>query len=557
MKVRFIHEKVSANGSVERVSSEFDQDEVLIGRGGASHIFIANPRLSLVHARLYQDGGRLSVSDLNSLSGVRVNDTRVGHAVLNSGDIIQLSDLSFTVQITGDSVTLTLRTVIEEVLTGAEIVARNASKLDVNSYLPRMSVLSLVGAVVVLAGWFVYPMSGRDYRSWSGGPMSNAHRMIENDCQQCHLTPFERVEDRECLNCHTMSEHAKGYGDFVTRHAGLQTRCAECHMEHNGDQGVILHDPRGCVSCHGGMRTLKKDSDILDVIDFASHPEFRVSVADSQGLISRVRIDDTSKAIDTTPIKLNHAVHLREGLRGPNGPETLQCAACHKLSQDKTTMLPISFDKHCRDCHGLGFDERLPDSQVPHGNVDLVYPTIFAEYAKLLLLEGGKGTAPKVDTTRSIPEGSELPAPTLPLSPDAQLVQANARLAEEELFTRTGCFLCHNYQEKPSAERRSDQTRYTVSKPRIPEVWMTKARFDHGAHEELSCESCHEKTRKSTETKELLLPSIKVCRECHMQDAQPGFVESDCTQCHVYHAALEVPREKKQNLTEFLNSLMR
>jgi hypothetical protein len=199
----------------------------------------------------------------------------------------------------------------------------------------------------------------------------------------------------------------------------------------------------------------------------------------------------------------------------------------------------------------------LPDSQVPHGDAELVYPTLFAEYAKLLLLDGGKGTNKPAAPTRDMPEGTELPVSPEPLSPDAQRVQADARQAEEELFTRTGCYLCHDYSEKPREEQKFDETRYTITKPNIPQVWMTKARFDHGAHEEVSCESCHEKTRKSTDTKELLLPSIKVCRECHVQGDQPGFVKSDCGQCHVYHAALEVPREKKQNLSEFLHSLTR
>jgi len=461
------------------------------------------------------------------------------------------------VQLSGDLVTVTLRTIVEESLSGAEVVARDAKKLELERYLPPMRVLSCVVAVLVLAGYFASPILRDSYSSWNTGPISNAHRMIENDCQQCHLTPFDKVQDRECLACHTMSEHAKGYGDFVTKHANLEMRCAECHMEHNGDKALILNDARQCVTCHGGMKALNAESDILDVADFGDHPQFRISVQDESGKMTRVSIDDSEKAIDTTPIKLNHAVHLKHGLRGPNGPETLECNACHKLSEDKRTMLPISFDKHCRDCHGLGFDERLPDSQVPHGNVELVYPTLFAEYAKLLLLDGGKGTNKPAAPTREMPEGSELPPPPEPLSSDAQRVQADARQAEEELFTRTGCFLCHNYMEKPKEEQRFDETLYTITKPHIPNVWMTKARFDHGAHEEISCESCHEKTRKSTETKDLLLPPIKVCRECHMQGAKPGFVKSDCAQCHVYHGALEVPREKKQNLTEFLHSLTR
>ena len=557
MKLLFIHEKVHANGSVERLSTPFDQDEILIGRGGSSHIIVAGTRVSLVHAKIFQEAGRVSISDLNSLSGVRVNNVRVGHAILTGGDTIQLGDLSFLVQISGDLVTLTLRSITDERISDAERVSRNARKLVVDSYLPPIRVLSFIAAVLVLAGCFAYPILRNRYASWSSGPISNAHRMIERDCQQCHTNPFEQVQDRECLNCHTMSEHAQGQRDFFKSHANLEMRCAQCHMEHNGDEGIISRDPRQCVTCHGGMQSLNNRAAILDVANFASHPEFRIAVKDERGDVSRVSLDDPKKAVDTTPIKLNHAVHLKEGLRGPKGPETLQCNACHQLSPDKRVMMPISFDKHCRDCHSLGFDERLPDRQVPHGDASLVYPTLFSEYARLLLLDGGKGSVPTPQRSRSMPEGTELPPSGLPLSPDVQLVQAEARRAEKELFTRTGCFLCHAYAEKPLSEQRVDQTNYTITEPNIPNVWMTKARFDHGAHEEVSCESCHAKTRKSTETKDILLPQVKVCRECHMQDRTPGFVESPCASCHAYHVSLEVPREKKQEISEFLNSMTR
>jgi hypothetical protein len=137
------------------------------------------------------------------------------------------------------------------------------------------------------------------------------------------------------------------------------------------------------------------------------------------------------------------------------------------------------------------------------------------------------------------------------------LIEARARHAEREVFTRTGCFLCHTYTEKPLSEQRSDETRYTITNPNIPERWMTRARFDHGAHEDLSCESCHEGTRRSADTKDLLLPSIAVCRECHIDGARSGFVKSDCAQCHAYHSGVEVSRPKKQDLSEFIRSLTR
>ena len=219
--------------------------------------------------------------------------------------------------------------------------------------------------------------------------------------------------------------------------------------------------------------------------------------------------------------------------------------------------MPVRFDAHCRECHTLGFDEGLPDTELPHGDGEVVYSTLFAEYAKLLLLrrerEGDRAQA----KTRALPGESDRLEDSALVGPEAQLIEARARHAEREVFTRTGCFLCHTYAEKPIPQQRSDESRYTITTPNIPERWMTRARFDHGAHEDLSCESCHEGTRRSSDTKDLLLPSIAVCRECHIDGVRPGFVESDCAQCHDYHSGVEVSRPKKQNLSEFIRSLTR
>ena len=352
-----------------------------------------------------------------------------------------------------------------------------------------------------------------------------------------------------------MSEHAAGGKEYIAQHQEREVRCAQCHMEHNGDSGLIVRDSRQCVSCHAGMQS--KDGGFLAVSSFATHPEFRISVSDESGMTHRVNVDDPQHAVDTTAIKFNHALHVKDGLRGPRGPTTLQCNDCHRLTEDKKGMLPIRFDSDCRECHSLGFDERLPDSQLPHGDGDVVYPTLFAEYATLLLLKGQQGAPQQPTDSRILPGAGDSSAETRSLSSDAKLVQASARRAEEEVFTRTGCFLCHDYREKPLAEQRLEETRYTIVGPQIRALWMTGARFDHGAHEELSCESCHQKSRESEETRDVLLPSIAVCRQCHMEGATPGFVESDCTQCHGYHSALEVPRQKKQNLTDFLHDLTR
>jgi hypothetical protein len=49
----------------------------------------------------------------------------------------------------------------------------------------------------------------------------------------------------------------------------------------------------------------------------------------------------------------------------------------------------------------------------------------------------------------------------------------------------------------------------------------------------VSCASCHNKTETSKETSDVLIPSVKVCQECHHSGANAA--ESRCFECHTYH----------------------
>jgi len=62
---------------------------------------------------------------------------------------------------------------------------------------------------------------------------------------------------------------------------------------------------------------------------------------------------------------------------------------------------------------------------------------------------------------------------------------------------------------------------------------MPHAKFDHDAHSGFSCVSCHEKALKSTETSEVLIPGIAICKTCHAPG--PEHAESRCFECHTYH----------------------
>lgn len=556
MRIVHVQERRNKNGAVDRLSNSFDLSEIIIGRGGASSVIVSSKKVSLTHARVFFENGQWIVSDLQSLTGVRVNNVRIASVPLSTGDVITLGDVTFSVAITGEEISLIQEAPSEATASREDSLSRVSQALHVESYLPRMRTLSALCGAVVFLIWACFPASRDRFDSWSSGPVSNAHKTIERDCYRCHGAPFRPVQDNDCLSCHSMTEHAAGFETFVKQHANLSMRCSECHMEHNGDNGIISKDSRQCVSCHGGMRESRHSGDILDVVSFAQHPQFRVTVTRADGTDERVSLDDKANVRDSTALKLNHAVHLKKGLRGAHGPTTLECNACHNLESDRRSMQPISFDKHCRECHSLGFDERLPNTQLPHGDSETIYPTLFAEYAKLLLLNNGDALHLQSDQLRAMPLGTELPTPK-DLSPEALKVQHAARQAEEEVFTRTGCYLCHDYREKPLSAQKDDQTRYTISKPNVPNTFMTKAHFDHGAHENVTCESCHEKTRTSTETSDLLLPGIQTCRQCHIDGDTKGFVRSECAQCHVYHKALEVPAGQKQTLTDYLHSLNR
>src|SRR5260370_17487969 len=59
-----------------------------IGRSPDNDLPVDNLAVSNYHARVYFEGGRLVVEDLDSLNGTFVNDLRVERATLHDGDSI-------------------------------------------------------------------------------------------------------------------------------------------------------------------------------------------------------------------------------------------------------------------------------------------------------------------------------------------------------------------------------------------------------------------------------------------------------------------------------------
>src|SRR5262249_30604865 len=66
---------------------------------------------------------------------------------------------------------------------------------------------------------------------------------------------------------------------------------------------------------------------------------------------------------------------------------------------------------------------------------------------------------------------------------------------------------------------------------RIPVRWLRHAVFDHGVHRPIQCVECHKATT-STQTADVLMPSVSVCRECHRSGSG---ARTACVECHLYH----------------------
>jgi hypothetical protein len=71
--------------------------------------------------------------------------------------------------------------------------------------------------------------------------------------------------------------------------------------------------------------------------------------------------------------------------------------------------------------------------------------------------------------------------------------------------------------------------------------YMEHGWFDHKAHRQEKCTSCH-LAEKSSSSSDLLLPGIKDCRTCHLGEATAeAKVPSGCAMCHSYHPPTVAP----------------
>src|SRR5580698_7920308 len=225
----------------------------------------------------------------------------------------------------------------------------------------------LSGAFVVVGlawlGWHAVAGSPKPYNA---GPLAHAHALLGQKCSACHMAQASyrnSATDHECLGCHD--------GPIHQTDQTFTPACSSCHVEHQGAFRLASTTDAACTQCHADLKTThgaSKFSSNIRGFD-GSHPEF-----------AALRPGVT----DPGTIKFNHQVHLKEDLRGPNGPVQLKCADCHRSDAgERAYMEPVNYEKHCASCHTLQFDRRFSES-APHKDPKIVYDFVFAKLTQYI-----------------------------------------------------------------------------------------------------------------------------------------------------------------------------
>ncbi|HWS27154.1 MAG TPA: cytochrome c3 family protein [Xanthomonadales bacterium] len=537
-------------------------ETLTIGRAANQAIFINDLRAALEHARVVALGnGRYRVESLVA-AGVRI-DGRFEHAATaTAGSTLEVGN----VRITLVDPPKDFEAAVEVGLVDkAEVAAREVSEalpqslseagLGKRRWSWALLLLTLTfGLAIPLTAHFVptfrsltkdVPAVGMS--AWDTGPLASAHRTMANDCQSCHGTPFNVVEDDKCIVCHAGT---KAHADPV-RYALPEiaaARCAHCHRDHNGDTGLVRADQELCSDCHRNLtERVNNDTQLANVGDFGTdHPQFKVLLPawDAQGKFTPERVSMDQKPLtERSGLKFPHSKHLAaEGLKTADGVKKLECANCHAPEPGGALLAPIDFEQHCQSCHGLSFDLFFPDRQVVHGDVAQVQFTL-AEFYSKVALEGGYGDvkAPVIVRERRRPGQ---PAMTAQEQRDA-LAWAREKATEvtDTLFNSVACTQCHTVTKDPAAT----QLGWVVAPVRVAGAWYEKASFTHAKHATMGCKDCHA-ADLSLSSADLLIPDIGAvgsnnvdppfaCRDCHGGEDAKHQLGSTCIDCHGFHQA--------------------
>lgn len=538
-----LRRSVSAGNQQGWTDTYLDGVTLDLGRGTDQQIHLADPSVALRHAQIIIGDQVLLRS--HGTHDVVVNGKAVRSAALKVGDHVQLGHQRLTVLEPPDaSVTLALQLETPpEQAPQAIDASRFRMRLADVPWL-RQRPAAWIAFFVLLVLFLGLPMLAAqspglreavresplpDDGTWLAGPLHSAHQFIGDDCQACHKTTFERVENEACIACH---EDTARHVDPARHHmpALENRRCASCHHEHNESPSLVIDEQPFCSACHAELSASIR-TDLKDVRDFgAAHPPFRIAVAyhDAASGTWRqsMRVDVDGNLRDRNNLVFSHVLHMdRKGVKNELGQqEVLVCGDCHKAGRDGARIETGDMEQACARCHGLSFDATAPSRTVPHGKPGEVLASLREFYSQRFVDNVQAGAAP---TRRP----GEVQAGRLQ-SEGVAWVNAEVGRAAKDLFERRACVTCHEVKAGRDGKGRPA---WEVTPVHLNAHWFPSAHFDHGKHKSMVCGDCHD-AGKSKEASDVLMPPIETCRNCHDGGERGGEgIASGCVSCHRFH----------------------
>lgn len=508
-------------------------ERLRIGRGTNTDLSFDDAAVSLEHAALGRDGGAWVLTDCDSVTGTWVNGRRIETAQLQAGDLLEIGEHRVRVVELGETPVLEVAVPEREPEVQASSVHPQDPVDHAAAYRLRQGWLSRSGLTLTtvaftLAVVVALAALGRS-TAFRPGPVSEAHaRTIgANACLDCHQ-PWRGPADSRCTQCH--QSHP------IHQPTQARTpRCGSCHTEHRRLRELDLVPDSACVSCHRDLQveTGATPRFASRVTGFGTdHPELAIWVRGRRLPLS----DPEARTSDPGTLGLNHQLHLKPGLLGPDGRVTLECESCHALGGADGHLKPVDFELHCRSCHRLGFDLKRPGEEAPHGDPKVVHNYLLEAFSRDPAFD-----ALSLEERRRRIIQNPARRPSLPPGVIQQVIRTELALYQN------ACSKCHQVDLTTSPP--------TVAPPAVTADWLPFARFPHarhGASVGLTCTDCHGDTTTSTRTADVLLPGVEICRGCHgagnaaargARETNGVKVPSDCVDCHTYHTKTETAAE--------------
>lgn len=531
-----------------------------IGRSPENALHLPDLAVEQDHARIDRaDGGKLRIAALGTL-GFAMDGRKVTEAAFDprGGHEFAFGTYRLTVTQDGDGpVTVTVRQAAGDA--GAGDVVRGFA---LASALPGKRAMAWIGLGAILLAFLAVPIWSNLSRtpakpeygtpgatmwdaSWSSGKLSQAHHALEDNCEACHVKPFESVRDETCLTCHEqIGDHAaidrqntgrgplQPFDAMLWRVAGSfgkegQGSCTTCHTEHEGEGKMAPTPQQFCADCHDALDTRLTDTKLANATDFGTaHPQFQAIFHPQLGSDKTQRLSLDRKPVEQHGLRFPHDLHLstRGGvarMAGNIGAKegygaALVCADCHTPTADKAGFLPVDMEEDCESCHSLVYDKVGSTFRtLRHGDLGQLRADLAA-----------MDRAPRRPIVSNRRRPGDFSVGGVYYQEFGRPQPAVAGI--NQALSRGGvCGECHI---PTSTNGRAD-----VMPVNLRQSYLLNGWFDHKEHEQAKCSTCHEAST-SGRSSDLLLPGVAVCRDCHLgEDARQAEVPSSCAMCHSYH----------------------